>query len=674
MMRPSRFLLLATCVVAGCAPGQSVMRPANDLDRAIRYKEVTRNSEYSLSMSSNVFGVPSRAEVDINSIIEIDIDTTVVHLPGGPVTQEISVPSKDRAEAIRAALDSLAKVIEAREATIRAYQAKELIPLAVRAATPQDKAYKAARRVSNDLSIKFLQLPLWTDGSLSSSVQEINAAFDSDPDTYRALGPIIQKELDAITASLKQTVNSTKESAATFKLGAFLRPPKGDPSALHLRNYDSIDQKNPIIKNAFMVDQQDLDRLNSQWAETNSVVSAVNNVRSGKASINGTLQTLGLSQVADLSSSAEKVERLLNAWSVKDFADSLKRAARQIGDAAKGQGNQDLDALASKLKAADSSAFDSIQIDKIKTVAAGIKGLGADWRNAPPDSLPILMAKSQKALGQVAGTMGDLSKLKLDPLTEAASSVLSLARGDIKSIPFEVQGQLADALSSSGTLSSLQSMTATIAALDEFKEKAEALINFLGASKPVGIDIQATSQDVSWANAPNTKIELQSANRSIGDEVLVTGILDVNDQEFARTEASFSVQQFGWHKDLTPSVVLARPIRTTSSFDRDFKFAPAVSWLETYYPRPTDDRVLSRAARFSQLGVGLHAVYLNQDTQTNAEIGLGFAASCFRDFVTAGLGWNMMSDRRPYFYIGSNLIPILQALGYGNGAQAGKTP
>lgn len=44
------------------------------------------------------------------------------------------------------------------------------------------------------------------------------------------------------------------------------------------------------------------------------------------------------------------------------------------------------------------------------------------------------------------------------------------------------------------------------------------------------------------------------------------------------------------------------------------------------------------------------------------------------DRHVGGLGWNLMNNARSYVYVGSNLIPILQALGFGSPGGAGKKP
>jgi hypothetical protein len=72
--------------------------------------------------------------------------------------------------------------------------------------------------------------------------------------------------------------------------------------------------------------------------------------------------------------------------------------------------------------------------------------------------------------------------------------------------------------------------------------------------------------------------------------------------------------------------------------------------------------------------LGLHAAFVDQDPNRDNEIGLGGTVSFWQDRVVAGVGWDLMANSKSYFYIGSNLIPILQALGFGESPKTGKKP
>ena len=72
--------------------------------------------------------------------------------------------------------------------------------------------------------------------------------------------------------------------------------------------------------------------------------------------------------------------------------------------------------------------------------------------------------------------------------------------------------------------------------------------------------------------------------------------------------------------------------------------------------QPVDER-----ARLLHVVVGLvHIASLDQGDDS-IEFGMGFNASLFGGFVTAGVGWNLSSvDDREYYFVGIDLLTVLQ--------------
>ena len=101
-----------------------------------------------------------------------------------------------------------------------------------------------------------------------------------------------------------------------------------------------------------------------------------------------------------------------------------------------------------------------------------------------------------------------------------------------------------------------------------------------------------------------------------------------------------------------------------SGSDDSGGFSTALNWMWSYGPRDDDaDPYLSRSLVW---GIGLHAVFLNFGPDHDAEIGLGVTGSLWDQHLQLGAGYNAMADReedgRFYYFLGSNLIPLLQAL------------
>jgi hypothetical protein len=663
MYRHACFLAFIVVALGGCASIKPMAQPTNGLEKALQFREIGRDGRaYDLSRSSSgVFGVPNGAEVDINSTIEVHLKKDEVQLPLKPESAPAPGYSKEKARSIQEALELLAKVIEARTATAKAYQDTE--------------AFLAARDISNPLSRKFSNLPLWEDGTLSASVDEINAAVINDK-TYRLLAPILQKELDAMGDSLNQAAAAAKSNAAVFRMTAFIQAPNGDPAVIHLPNYDSLDQRQINFKDAFMADKQDLDRLKTQWQQTKDVARAAEDLRAKKISMNEALKESGLRQISALQDIAVQVNALAREpWPsiVRGLGSDMKKAADLIGSIGKQREDKILTEISQRLDAADASVLAEMPIDDLKGTLAKIKALAADWQAATPDSLPDLITRTQTTISGAAALDAKISAVNIDELRKISVDLLALVREKPHDLSPEAWAAVTDSLDQAGVLARIKVAASILATLESLHKNLEAMKSFFAQNKPVAIDLHAASLDVSWADASDTRIELPRTSRAIGDQVHLNAELVVDGKVSSKSDTSFTIEQFGWHKEITPSVILAKPIRTTSAFDHNFRFAPAVSWLATYYPRPAENAVWDRVARFSEVGFGLHAAFLNQDAQSSEQIGLGVAISVWRDYLTAGIGWNLMSDSRPYYYIGTNLIPLLQALGYGKGAQAGKT-
>ncbi len=243
MIRPIRWLLcLAASGLLGCAAQTSGVKPTNSLDQALRYDEVTRGgSRVALSGRADSVRVPNGAEVDVNSTIEISLCKETVTWPTAPAAAGNGVYSAEKAAEVKAALDSMAAVIAVREQTVRAYQKVEAVPLPARRSSPEFQEFLKALHASASASFRVDRLPLWTDGTISTSPAAIDSAFRDY--TFRRFTRLLQKELDSMTSSVNATSNQIKTDAPTLQMTAFIQSPGSDPTAIHLPNYDSLDER-----------------------------------------------------------------------------------------------------------------------------------------------------------------------------------------------------------------------------------------------------------------------------------------------------------------------------------------------------------------------------------------------------------------------------------------------
>jgi hypothetical protein len=197
------------------------------------------------------------------------------------------------------------------------------------------------------------------------------------------------------------------------------------------------------------------------------------------------------------------------------------------------------------------------------------------------------------------------------------------------------------------------------------------------AKTPMAVAIRApNSLQVPLDRARDTFIDLNYTPRKVGDILTLRSTLYEKDPNGAEIEkdtstASFQIGRFGYYAKLSCAVVLVEPESLEGTND-GFRFAPTLSWMHHYVPRAGDTEWYAPFLRTFQPSVGIHSAFLNFDTETSDEaiqIGLGGTLAFWEDRLQLGAGYNLMADSREegryYFFIGTDLIGLLQSLGLG---------
>lgn len=179
-----------------------------------------------------------------------------------------------------------------------------------------------------------------------------------------------------------------------------------------------------------------------------------------------------------------------------------------------------------------------------------------------------------------------------------------------------------------------------------------------------GRELRATPRPL--AEVVPSVIDLERTIAALGDRVVLRSTLLAADGTalVQPGEAHFRVRQLGWHSDYHPSVVLARSFEREIT-DANFNFTPGVAWLHTYSPRQDEVGFLTDWMRATAMAIGPHALLLQFDSEEEVEIGLGVTIGFWDGVFQLGTGLNLMADEaedRPYFYVGSSLISVAQAL------------
>lgn len=678
-MTPSSVATVALCIAftAGCAPGSALSKAETPLDRAIRYTELpTRGNAIDASSSTAFgFGVPRDAEVDTNSSIKISLQKDVVDLPSQPLATESAVNEMQRkSEKLRTVLEALTKVVEGRERKLAAYREMKAAP---GGNTPQLKAFVALKKASSAEEDKLLESAqeLFHSGSFSIGAADFDKLFEDN--TYRAFGGFLQGELNSAEASWKETQERVKQRALSLRLEAYLEKPKGDPVAIHIDKYDSLDQREAKFKDSYVLDKDDWSAFRQQYQETVGLARQAEAIRKGEGSLAEKLKQTGVESLRNLVVLGEEAEPYFREdWRAegRGLIHDLATAQNAVEKVLAKDYADNIARVTASLDATKRAAASVGTLSEVPPLLKEIRGLSAEWQRVSPDSLIDLVEKTNGTIRKTADIAGKVDRTQFAAFQVALASSAALLQELPKQLPPDIWNEVRAELERQDVSARLEGWLAKGRAFRSLVERLKSELDRL-AIKPTLTNLRVPeAKEVSWAEAPDATIDLQRTPRSIDDRLHVSATLKMGDQEYLKSHAVFKVQQFGWHATLAPSVILAKPLHSTSAFDRDFKFAPAVAWLHTYSPRDTERGPLTSLARFSQGGIGLHASFIDFDPQKDAEIGLGGAVSVWHDRIVAGIGWNLMNNSRAYFYIGSNLIPVLQALGFGKEGSAGKQP
>jgi hypothetical protein len=189
---------------------------------------------------------------------------------------------------------------------------------------------------------------------------------------------------------------------------------------------------------------------------------------------------------------------------------------------------------------------------------------------------------------------------------------------------------------------------------------------------PVAIETHAPETiRVPYDEIKDTFVDLNYTPRLRGDTVTIRATLFDEETEKDKTTALFQVERFGWYAELSPSVVLVKPDKLEGGHD-GFRFAPTLSWMHHYRPRPEDASWSASLLRGLQPALGIHSAFTNFDSEGSDEavqVGLGTTVSFWDNRLQFGAGYNLMADSdqdgRYYFFVGTDLIGLLQTIGIG---------
>ena len=665
-------LLLCGGVLAGCATGDGrYLEPRSGLDRSIFYVEKDKdNAAHPLSGADaagrTVTRVPLRTVVDLNSTIQILVDKQGLG-QGAAAAAPVVEPRGllQSRENISAALNLIEGVVNARLEVVAAFERRDL------------PAFQRAARARALLETELIDrlAAIWPE--TSKTYARLVEAYD--PPTFEKLQAFLGREIDAANAEATAYEAQLRTRQRTLSLEAFLSSPGREDTAaaaIHLEGYDSIKNQSLNTRDRLGLDlsPEELARLKLQVQATQNVAAALERLRRGEASLNQAVRQIRSEMAPRIASLLEEAEQLAAALSPGSLA-GRRAETRKLLDAYLAAVRAGSERLFAERRAAlekeTQALLDQLGADAGDFSAAlaqwiqGARALRAEWETLKPELLVDLVQRTSRLVSSFESLRQKLPK-RAD---EALARIDGYFRSTLGEIERGVEG-----LAGSGEAARLRN---DLRSYSRDFQRATALVQQVLALRaaevsPIAEMPPATSMsfDVPLEDIKDTFVDLETTPRLVGDVVSVKATLkDGARKPIDTSVATFRMGRYGYYADLSPAIILVKPDELRGG-DDGFRFAPSLSWMHHWVPRPAEAGTWASIRRSIDPAIGIHSVFTNFSTPTSSEtvqIGLGATVSFWKNRLQFGYGYNLMADSndegRRYFFIGSDLIGLLQAAG-----------
>lgn len=692
MKRTIALLLLSyLCAGAtGCAYESKSKATNGDLSRAIRFVEIDdRNrlvdhSSTELTKEALLDGVaparrvPDPGWVDINSSIQIKIDTDRLSSPAElSLTEARSRELLERKKKLQQSLEGIREVIELRTLAVEAFAA---LQRAKAAEADVDAARRTFRRERREFATR--------EGA---AIANIISAWEADPvgfvrideaakdPTYRELLAVLQAEMEAIDAEHQALETELEARTIQLRLTALLESSDGQ-AALHLDGYDDLAKGEIERRDRRGIDLSDAERerLAEQWQRTTQLAAAAEQVRLEQKELRDAIreQVVRLDpRLARILEAAEAIETQMKEID-RDFFEEMEADLAALATKVEAAADELGDELAGKARSIPSLwATRTQSASQLPRLVGRVVATLEDWESARPDQAVQLALDTASLIGEVETQLRgfDAQKWLDDGQTTLAEIVEAVLNDD-------AQETTILSLFDSEEAERLSTQFAQLAEIWRSGEELVAAVSDVVVQLPEQVEGEVSSPGsfpVPLSDIKDTVLDLTRTSRQENDRITIRADLLRKDESkpIDHFEASFETKYFGWRGRLSPAVVLARPTQLQGQSE-DFTFAPVLTWLHSYQPRPEQTGFFAATSRLLQPGVGIHAAFVNFDSSTEVEIGLGATLSFWNGRLQGGAGIDLMSDAsddgRYYFFIGSDLISLLNTIGIGSGASGSR--
>ena len=655
-------LLLLVC---GCAAHSNYLQVRSEIDETFSYYEQDRlANKHGISAVTWEADTPTRvpypALVDIDSIIHI-----LVNQQRRRAQREIlSSGSKEllaEKDAMKALLVQLDRVIVARQRALNAYRVND------------EGRFIEARREFGKARLAFIAdlRKLYPDRASEEYKVLSRAAKDKSMATLRS---VLQARLDLITAEDRALLNEAESQRTTLRLQAFLDRPGKEKTPLHLKGYDKLAEGQLQVRDRQGLNLSDAEkkRLNDQIRATSELAQTLNQVRHNELSLKeGLLKTLPLMS-EDLAKYIAEIDRLTKRLKDRERLDRIENGFKGFVSKAHATAADLTDETKAKIEKMPIEVRaelvkNSKPVVQVLEMLATLKDLQYRWSHVRnPEELGGLLMDTSEVASNVSrlieksswphGTTVDAIDFVLQKVNELENEARVALRETIKGDEGKV------------FVSEFRGVYTDIQSGVQLVEEVLRLLS-IGDVQPIFATPEVPEVfDVDIANLEDTHLDLKRVAGRPNDLITLAATLKEEGRAERTSEASFKLTRYGWYAKLSPSVVLVRPDQLEEASE-SFQFAPVVSWNHHYRPRPENAKWYAVATRGLQPAVGIHAAFLPYNADNNVGIGLGTTLSFWDDRLQFGAGYNLMAessgDGRFYFFVGSDLIGLLQTIGIG---------
>lgn len=517
---------------------------------------------------------------------------------------------------------------------------------------------------------------LWPEGT--PEYDALEEAYD--PPGFAELQGFLQSQIDGIENADRVIARDLSERVVSLRLEAVLRSPPKDPIAIHLDGYDSIRQGDFQRRDRMGLDLsiEEKERLDAQIKSTQALAAAAERVRKGEISLQYALQeTIPLvsDRLGRLLSKIQGMNAKLDDDVLQDRLNRIEQDFHQLIDVF----HQRSEALTARIRSDLNEmpqAFrsymgqESAGYSQILFLLMQIEDLKQRWSRPNPLDYIGLVADSKALLKRLENMSKDLPELSAD----AMGGLESFLEKSFENMDIMIKNALLQLMESDEA----RELRVQIEGLYGDLHSIQGLVNGVGTIfdvltiSPVAIGTHAPESIlVPYDEIKDTFIDLNYTPRLQGDTITIQATLYDGEIEKDKTTASFQVERFGWFAELSPAVVLVKPDELQGNKD-GFRFAPVLSWMHHYVPRPEASSWSAWLMRGLQPALGIHSAFTNFDSEGSNEsvqVGLGATVSFWKNRLQFGAGYNLMADSeqegRYYYFVGTDLIGLLQTVGIG---------